>query len=150
MNSALIGIISQKVLSKTVSDTIDTLYILKNANSTYSNILESLDIEVKLEVIHSFLAENYCEEEKHILSNLHTNKKPSHSINILVKHINQKIKEINETLINLKHAIEEYNKSTYLTSGQSISKKQKCIEKLTVNVKILDNRFSTLLQMARI
>lgn len=142
MESALIRVISNSVLSKTVSDTIDTLYTLKNSSIDTLSVLESLDITVKLEIIHAFLSENYSEMDKSVPQ--------SHTINLVIKHINNKIQDINEILRNLSEAMKEYENSSYLMSGQSTLKKQQCLDRLSVHVSVLDERFSVLLKLARI
>ena len=130
------------MFTQTVTSTTRNIYtgidkILLNDNLHFKEILEKLDINTKLDIIHTFIID------------IHNNNK------LFNDTLNKSFKYLEESLKTIELNIECINNELELHSNKWFSRwrTSNCLnllDKLISNVKILDNRFDLLIKLIKI
>ena len=138
-SSLLLG---KEMFTQTVTSTTRNIYtgidkILLNDNLHFKEILEKLDINTKLDIIHTFIID------------IHNNNK------LFNDTLNKSFKYLEESLKTIELNIECINNELELHSNKWFSRwrTSNCLnllDKLISNVKILDNRFDLLIKLIKI
>jgi len=138
-SSLLLG---KEMFTQTVTSTTRNIYtgidkILLNDNLHFKEILEKLDINTKLDIIHTFIID------------IHNNNK------LFNDTLNKSFKYLEESLKTIELNIECINNELEIHSSKWFSRwrTSNCLnllDKLISNVKILDNRFDLLIKLIKI
>ena len=135
-SSVLLG---KEFVHQTITKTTSNIYqsiddIILDRSFEFKNLLEDLDITTKLDIINSFIC-NLKEDEK------------TYSKTILktLDYLIDIFQKIENELENIKKEIEEHKKKWFYTLRTP--KYRPLIQNLIKHLRILDNRFDTLLKL---
>ena len=138
-SSVLLG---KEFVNQTITKTTNNIYgnidaIIIDSSFEFKNLLDDLDITTKLDIINSFIC-NLKED----------NKIYSKTILKTLDYLIDIFKKIEKELDNIKLEITEHKKKWFYTFRTA--KYRPLIHNLIKHLKILDNRFDTLLNLLKI
>jgi hypothetical protein len=135
-------LIGKEMFTQTITTTTKNIYngidkILLNDNVQFKQLLDDLDITIKLDIIHTFILDIHNDTK--IFSDTVT--KTFNYLEEILKTIEQEIENINNEII--KHNEKWFSRLRF--SNCSLM-----LDKLIKHIKILDNRFELLIKLIKI
>lgn len=138
-SSLLIG---KEMFTQTITTTTKNIYngidkILLNNNLQFKELLEDLDITIKLDIINTFILD------------IHSNNTIfNESVSKTFKYLEEILKTIELEIENINNEIINHNEKWF--SRFRSSKSSYMLQKLVKHIKILDDRFELLMKLIKI
>lgn len=138
-SSLLIG---KEMFTQTITTTTKNIYngidkILLNDNLQFKELLEDLDITIKLDIINTFILD------------IHSNNKIfNESVSKTFKYLEEILKTIELEIENINNDIIKHNEKWF--SKFRVSNSSYMLQKLVKHIQILDNRFELLMKLIKI
>ena len=138
-SSLLIG---KEMFTQTITTTTKNIYngidkILLNDNLQFKDLLEDLDITIKLDIINTFIID------------IHSNNKIfNKSVSKTFKYLEEILKIIELEIENINNEIIKQNEKWF--SKFRFSNSSYMLQKLVKHIQILDNRFELLMKLIKI
>jgi hypothetical protein len=138
-SSLLIG---KEMFTQTITTTTKNIYngidkILLNDNLQFKELLEDLDITIKLDIINTFILD------------IHSNNKIfNESVSKTFKYLEEILKTIELEIENINNDIIKHNEKWF--SKFRVSNSSYMLQKLVKHIQILDDRFELLMKLIKI
>ena len=138
-SSLLIG---KEMFTQTITTTTKNIYngidkILLNDNLQFKELLEDLDITIKLDIINTFILD------------IHSNNKIfNESVSKTFKYLEEILKTIELEIENINNDIIKHNEKWF--SKFRVSNSSYMLQKLVKHIQILDDRFELLIKLIKI
>ncbi len=141
-SSLLIG---KEVFTQTITTTTKNIYdgidkILLNDNVQFKQLLDDLDINIKLDIIHTFIID--------IHDNKIFNEIFNETINKTFNYLEEILKLIEKEIENISNELEDHNKKWFYRIRRSNC--QNMLNNLIKHIKILDQRFELLIKLIKL
>ena len=137
-SSLLIG---KEMFTQTITKTTKNIYngidkILLNDNVQFKQLLDDLDITIKLDIIHTFILD------------IHSDNRFNETVTKTFKYLEEILKIIEQEIENISSELINHNQKWF--SRLRFSNCPIMLDKLIKHINILDNRFELLIKLIKI